>query len=60
MRWRGDTDYSLLLGEAVAIKFLQDQAFTCDENFSISLTKMYGTETVITNFQNRMVGPGRS
>jgi hypothetical protein len=36
MRWRGDTDYSLLLGEAVAIKFLQDQAFTCDENFSIS------------------------
>jgi hypothetical protein len=35
MRWRGDTDYSLLLGE-LAIKFLQDQAFTCDENFSIS------------------------
>ncbi len=48
--WRSDTDYSMLLGEAVALKFLQDQAFTYNENFSISLTKMDGTPAVITNF----------
>ena len=40
----------MLLGEAVALSFLEDQAFTYNENFSISLTKMDGTPAVITNF----------
>ena len=42
IHWRSDTDYSMLLGEAVALKFLQDQAITYNENFSISFTKLDG------------------
>ena len=49
IHWRSDTDYSLLLGEAVALSFLQDQVFTYQENFSITLTKMDGTTATITN-----------
>jgi hypothetical protein len=49
IHWRSDTDYSLLLGEAVALSFLQDQAFTYNENFSVTLTKMDGTNAVIAN-----------
>jgi hypothetical protein len=36
IHWRSDTDYSIILGEAVALKFLQDQAFTYDENIDIN------------------------
>jgi len=43
IHWRSDTDYSLLLGEAVAISFLQDQMWTYRENFDISITKLDGT-----------------
>src|SRR5262249_22269734 len=49
IHWRSDTDYSLILGEAVALKFLQDQAWTYDENIDITLTKLDGTPTTISN-----------
>ena len=49
IHWRSDTDSSLLLGEAVALKFLQDQAYTYQENFDITLTKMDGTTITISN-----------
>jgi hypothetical protein len=43
IHWRSDTDSSLLLGEAVAIDFLQDQMWTYRENFDISIKKMDGS-----------------
>lgn len=49
IHWRSDTDYSLLLGEAVALSFLQDQAYTYRENIDIELTKLDGTLTTISN-----------
>ena len=49
IHWRSDTDYSILLGEAVALRFLQDQAYTYQENIDIKLTKFDGTQTTISN-----------
>ncbi len=49
IHWRSDTDYSILLGEAVALTFLQDQAWTYKENFDIKLTKLDGTTATIKN-----------
>jgi hypothetical protein len=49
IHWRSDTDSSMLLGEAVALTFLQDQAWTYKENFAIKLTKMDGTTATIKN-----------
>lgn len=50
IHWRSDTDYSLLTGEAVALDFLQDQAYTYKENFSVDLQRMDGTTATIKNF----------
>ena len=50
IHWRSDTDYSILLGEAVALSFLQDQAFTYRENFAVTLTKLDGTSVTIKNY----------
>jgi hypothetical protein len=50
IHWRSDTDYSILLGEAVALSFLRDQAFTYKENFSVTLTKLDGTQATIKNY----------
>jgi hypothetical protein len=49
IHWRSDTDYSILLGEAVALKFLRDQAFTYQENIDITLTTLDGTPITISN-----------
>ena len=49
IHWRSDSDISLLLGEAVAISFLQDKAKTYNEKFSIALTKMDGSTVTIKN-----------
>jgi hypothetical protein len=49
IHWRSDTDSSIILGEALALKFLQDQAFTYDENIDIQLIKLDGTVTTISN-----------
>ncbi len=50
IHWRSDTDYSLLLGEAIALDFLQDQAYTYKENFAVTLKKMGGTTATIKNY----------
>ena len=50
IHWRSDSDYSILLGEAVALSFLQDQAFTYKENFAMTLTKLDGTTATIKNY----------
>jgi hypothetical protein len=49
IHWRSDTDYSMLLGEAVALRFLQDQAYTYEEKVNVTLTKMDGTAHQIKN-----------
>jgi hypothetical protein len=49
IHWRSDTDYSLLLGEAVAIDFLEDLKWTYQENFDIDITKMDGTIHTFSN-----------
>ena len=52
IHWRSDTDTSLLLGEAVALSYLQDKARTYNEPFTISLEKFDGTTATITNKGN--------
>jgi hypothetical protein len=52
IHWRSDTDTSLLLGEAVALSFLRDKARTCNEPFSVHLTKFDGTTATISNQGN--------
>ncbi|HWY08700.1 MAG TPA: vanadium-dependent haloperoxidase [Candidatus Acidoferrales bacterium] len=49
IHWRSDTDTSLQLGEAVALSFLKDRARTCNEPFTIQLTKFDGTTATISN-----------
>lgn len=49
IHWRTDTDYSMLLGEAMAINFLQERAMTYNEKFSVNLTKLDGTVVTISN-----------
>ncbi len=50
IHWRSDTDQSILLGEAVALAFLQNQAWAYKENFAITLTRIDGSLAVIKNF----------
>jgi hypothetical protein len=52
IHWRSDTDTSLLLGEAVALSFLQDKARTYNERFTVELTKFDGTKATISNQGN--------
>ncbi|HEX8811291.1 MAG TPA: vanadium-dependent haloperoxidase, partial [Terracidiphilus sp.] len=49
IHWRSDTDTSLLLGEAVALSFLNDRAKTYNEPFTVSITKFDGTTATISN-----------
>jgi hypothetical protein len=49
IHWRTDTDYSMTLGEAVAISYLQDRAQTYNEKFSVTFTKLDGNKVTITN-----------
>jgi hypothetical protein len=49
IHWRSDTDQSILLGEAVALKFLQDQAWYYNENIDVTVTKIDGTQVQIVN-----------
>jgi hypothetical protein len=52
IHWRSDSDTSLLLGEAFALAYLRDKARTCNEPFSVTLTKFDGTTTTISNVGN--------
>ena len=45
IHWRSDTDYSILLGEQVAIDFLLDQMYSYQEDFDIAITLMDGVTT---------------
>ena len=49
IHWRSDSDVSMVLGEATAISFLQDQAETFNEKFTIHFTKLDGTVATISN-----------
>jgi hypothetical protein len=49
IHWRSDTDSSILLGEAVALSFLRDQAWTYKEDFKVEITKIDATKIKIKN-----------
>jgi hypothetical protein len=49
IHWRSDTDWSLTLGEAMAISVLQDKAQCYNEKFSITFTKLDGNKVTIAN-----------
>jgi hypothetical protein len=49
IHWRSDTESSMLLGEALALSFLQDRAHTYNEKFTVQLTKLDGSTATITN-----------
>jgi hypothetical protein len=49
IHWRSDSDVSMVLGEATAISFLQDQAETFNEKFTVHFTKFDGTTATISN-----------
>jgi hypothetical protein len=49
IHWRSDTDFSIRLGEAVAISYLRDQARTYTEKFSVTLTLVDGSQVTIAN-----------
>ncbi len=49
IHWRSDTETSLLLGEALALSFLQDRAHTYHEKFTVQLTKLDGSIATISN-----------
>jgi hypothetical protein len=50
IHWRGDTDYSLLLGEQVGIDYLEDQMWSYKENFNIPIKRMNGAIHHFKNF----------
>lgn len=49
IHWRTDTDWSMTLGEAMAINLLQDRAQTVNERFTVSFTKLDGNKVTISN-----------
>jgi hypothetical protein len=49
IHWRSDTETSMLLGEAMALSFLQDRAHTYHEKFTVQITKLDGSIATITN-----------
>jgi hypothetical protein len=49
IHWRADSDWSMTLGEAMAIAILQDKAKTYNEKFTVSFTKLDGHKVTITN-----------
>jgi hypothetical protein len=49
IHWRSDTDWSVILGEAVALNYLQDQAYGYNEKISIKLRKLDGSIHTISN-----------
>jgi hypothetical protein len=49
IHWRADTDWSMTLGEAMAISILQDKAKTYNEKFTITFTKLDGHNVTISN-----------
>ena len=50
IHWRSDTDYSILLGEKVAIDFLEDWIYSYQENFDVTITKIDGSPHQFKNY----------
>lgn len=50
IHWRSDTDASIRLGEAVALKFLHDRAWAYKEQFSITINTIDDLLVEIKNF----------
>jgi hypothetical protein len=50
IHWRSDTDYSILLGEAVAIAYLEDQMYSYQENFDVKIKKINEATHSFKNF----------
>jgi len=49
IHWRADTDWSMTLGEAMAISILQEKAKTYNEKFTVTFTKLDGNKVTISN-----------
>lgn len=49
IHWRSDSDASLMLGEAVALRFLANRARTYNEPFTVNITKFDGSTATISN-----------
>jgi hypothetical protein len=49
INWRSDTDQSIILGEQVALKVLQDQVFSYSEKVRVTITLLNGEQFTITN-----------
>jgi hypothetical protein len=49
IHFRSSTNWSILLGEQVALSVLQDRARSYNEPFTVSITKFDGTTATITN-----------
>jgi hypothetical protein len=49
IHWRSDSDFSIRLGEAVALSYLQDQVRTYKEKVSVRLTRVDGSVATIYN-----------
>ncbi|MGA2552355.1 MAG: hypothetical protein ABSF50_19590 [Burkholderiaceae bacterium] len=49
IHWRGDTDWSIILGEQVAIKFLENQVYGYNEKVSVTFRKLDGTSITLSN-----------
>jgi hypothetical protein len=49
INWRSDTDQSIILGEEIALRFLQDQVFGYAEKVAITITLVNGDKFTITN-----------
>ena len=49
IHWRSDTETSMLLGEAMALSFLQDKARCYHEKFTVQLSKLDGSIATISN-----------
>jgi len=49
IHWRTDTDSSMTLGEAIAISMLRDRAQCYNEKFSVTFTRLDGSDVTISN-----------
>jgi len=49
INWRSDTDQSIILGEQVALRVLQDQVFSYSEKVHVTITLLNGDKFTITN-----------
>ncbi len=49
INWRGDADQSIVLGEQVALRFLQDQVYRYGEKVAVTITLVSGDRFTVTN-----------